>query len=370
MSGTRDGSITIWDVDSGEQLRTLPKLELPVEGLAFSPDGKLLASTSGDYKQHTKPGTVKLWSTDSWDEVANLSGPTQKMRPVQFSPDGNTLLAGGSQSELLVYNVPERKLSKRISFGMEVSAFTFLPNSQYALLGGYDGRVELWDLQSGIRSVRYEGHRPVTGNHNFLFHMASSIDGSVLASASGDGHVKLWPATNLAPIKPLMTLENPNTDVFSVAISPDGTRYAISKTDKTVQIIETKTGKVLKTIENLNTPCSGLSFAPDGRSVAGGMLGGKVFIWDAGTGEELLAIEGHEGGTRRVAFSPDGQSLATGGWDETAAVWSTVDGSLRYRTSKQGLAVSDVKFSPEGKLLIFSTGSHRDWKKPGTIKIL
>lgn len=368
VSGARDGSLTIWDTDSGAKIQELPRLELPIEGLAFSPDGKLLASTSGDYKQHTKPGTVKLWNTETWDEVANLPGPTQKMRAIQFSPDGKTLIAGGSQSELLVYNVAAKTLSKRISFPTEVSTCAFLPSSRFAVLGGWDGRVELWDLQSGTRSVRYDGHRPANRDHNFIFHVAASVDGSVVASAGGDGHVKLWPATNLAPIKPLMTLENPDTEVFHVAMSPDGSQFVISKADKTLQIIETKTGKILKTIENLNTPCAGLAFAPDGKTFAGGMLGGKVFIWDAETGEELRTLEGHPGGTRRVAFSPDGQWLASGGWDETAAVWNTTDGTLRYRTAKQGLSVSDVKFSPEGKLLLASTGSWKDFRQPGKLK--
>ncbi len=367
-TAARDGMITIWDVNTREKLRELPQQKLPVGGLAFSPDGALLASATGDYKNYKQPGTVKLWDTESWNEIANLSGPIRKMRCVQFSPDGKTLVATGSQPELLVYDVSKKTLKAKLSFGTEVSAVTFLGDSQTVAMGGYDGRVSVWNLQTRKPLVNYEGHLPEQSNQRYIYHVAVAPDASVVASAGADGHVKLWPTSTLAPAKALVSFPIADAEIFHAAISPDGIRFVGSRSDKILEIRETKTGKILHTISGLNTFCAGVAFSPDGQLIAGALRGGRVVVWDANTAEEIMSAEAHTGGARRVDFSPDGKRVASCGWDGTAAVWNIADGSLSYRIENQNVPLSDVKFSPTGKLLFTASGSWKDPKQPGLVK--
>ncbi len=368
-TGDWDGNAKIWNVLTRKKIGELPKQELPVTGIAFSPDGKLAATTTGNYKESNKAGTVKLWNTETWNEIANLPGPTKKMRPVAFSPDGRTLIAGGTQNELLVYDVPNKKLAARVPMGTEIDALAFLPDSRTAVVGRYDGKVELWNVQSRQRLANYEGHsRSADPKRRYVYDVGVSPDGSVVASASADGHVKLWPTSDLPPIPALVEFSIEKAEPFSVAVSPDGSRLAVATTAKTIEIRETKTGNVLKTIGPFKSSCASVSFSPDGQWIAGAAQSGWATVWNAETGEKLFSVEAHPGGARRANFSPDGGMLATCGWDETAAVWNLPDGSLRYRIDQQGLALSDVKFTPEGKLLITSTGSHHEWQKPGTVK--
>ncbi len=368
-TGDWNGEIKVWDALTRKKIGEIPKQAMPVGGLAFSPDGSLLASGTGNYKEYQKPGTVKLWNTKTWQEEANLAGPSAKMRRVEFSPDGKTLVAGGSQPELLVYDVPNKKLAARIPVGTEAASIAFLPDSQTVVIGGYDGSVGLWSLSTRTRIAKYEGHPSANQEQRHVFSVAVSADASIVASAAADGHVKLWPTSALPPVKPLASLAIESGEALSVALSPDGSRLAVATNAKTLEIREAKTSSVLHTIGGFNTSCASVSFAPDGKWIAGAAQSGWASVWNAETGEKLFSVEAHPGGARRAVFSPDGQMLATCGWDETAAVWSLPDGSLRYRTEKQGLSVSDVKFSPDGELLITATGSFYDWQKPGTVKL-
>jgi WD40 repeat protein len=194
-TGDWNGDIKIWNAQTREKIAELPKQELPVGGLAFSPDGSLLASGTGNYKEYQKPGTVKLWNTNNWQEVANLPGPSAKMRRVQFSPDGKTLVASGSQPQLLIYDVQSKKLAARMEVGTEAASIAFLPDSQTVAIGGYDGSMGLWSLKTRRRIARYEGHPSAANNEQrHIFSVAVSVDASVVASASADGHLKLWPS--------------------------------------------------------------------------------------------------------------------------------------------------------------------------------
>ena len=197
-SGAWDGSVSIWNAETREKIRELPQQELVIGGLAFSPDGELLATATGNLRQNQKPGNVKLWNVKTGEEVASLPGPVRKMRQVRFSPDGRTLIAGGSQTELLVYDVPNRKLTGRLAIGSETSCAAFLPDSRTLVIGRFDGKVELWNVESRQRVANCEGHTQSENEENrYIFDVAVSADGSVMASAGADGHVKLWPASAL-----------------------------------------------------------------------------------------------------------------------------------------------------------------------------
>jgi WD40 repeat protein len=311
------------------------------------------------------------------------------MRAIQFSPDGNTLIAGGAQAELLVYNVAARTLSKRISFGTEVSTCAFLPSSQFALLGGYDGRVELWDLRAGVRTVRYEGHRPATGNHNFLFHAAASADGSVLASASGDGHVKLWPVTpleirqlptresdqavqlaerirNWQPRKPVgtpialkkvKTFEPHGEKVWFAIYSPDGKALATGGSDHTVKLWNAETMEVLLTLSGHGSFTTHAAFSPDGKKVATVSWTSKenLKLWDVQTGELLVSSDLHKNACRQVAFSPNGQWIATVCEDHFVRVFNT--DLAMVSSADAGLNAYSVAFSPDSQILAVGTGN-------------
>ena len=233
-----------------------------VFAVAFSPDGKTLASGSND--------TVHLWEATTGKPLLTLQGHKGPVTSVTFSPDGK-VLASGSQ----------------------------------------DNTIHLWEAATGKPLLTLERH------NELVFSVTFSPDGKVLASGSNDT-VHLWEASTG---KPLLTLQGHNEFVFSVAFSPDGKVLASASHDA-VRLREADTGKALLTLQKHKRPVNSVAFSPDGKILASGSNDNTVRLWEAETGKALLVLQGHKGPVSSVAFSPDGKALASASHDETILVWA------------------------------------------------
>jgi WD40 repeat protein len=288
------------------ELRILQGHTDSVWWVAFSPDGKHLASGSSDR-------TVKLWDTATGKETLTLRGHTGAIACVAFSPD-----------------------SKQLASACE------------------DQTVKLWDTTIGKAIFTLRGHTgPVLG-------VAFSPDGKHLASASRDHTVKLWDA---ATGKEIRTLEGHTYDVHRVAFSPDSRRLASTGDDKTVRVWDTASGKELLKFQGHTDHPFGVAFSPDGRGIASGGREGAVRVWDAATGRETLALKGHMGEVYGVAFSPDGRRLASAGQDATVRVWDAATGQETLILREHTHRVISVAFSRDGRRLASASwdGTVRVW---------
>jgi DNA-binding beta-propeller fold protein YncE len=265
----KDKTVRLWDPATGESVRTLTGHTGTVFGVAFSPNGRLLASCSG------KDKTVRLWDPATGENLHALTGHKRSIGGVAFSPDGRLLASCG-----------------------------------------WDKTVRLWDPATG------ESLRTLTG-HNVVLDVAFSPDGHLLASCGIDGTVWLWdPATG----ENLRTLTGHTSTVFGVAFSPDGRLLAsCSGRDKTVRLWDPASGESLRTLTGHTSTVSGVAFSPDGRLLASCSGDKTVRLWDPATGENLYALTGHKGGIlavlHGVAFSPNGHLLASCSGDKTVRLW-------------------------------------------------
>ena len=361
-SAGTDGTVRLWNPATGRAVRAPlhASARYGVYGVAFSPDGKLLASAGGD-------GTVRLWNPATGRAAGkplHASGRTTArygVRAVAFSPDGKLLASAGADGTVRLWNpATGRAIGVPLHASARWGVFGVAFSSDGKLLAstGGDGTVRLWDPATG----RPVGKTIQTSVGPFGGHgaVAFSPDGKLLAISSGDGTVRLWnPATGRPDDAPQQT--GAAYGVRAVAFSPDGKLLASADADGTVRLWNPATGQPVGAplqVTNTYNSAYGVAFSPDGKLLAIAAGGGTVRLWNPATGQPagapLQTGSAPNGGVLGVAFSPDGTLLASADGGGMVRLWNPATGQpvgapLAATSARYG--VSGVAFSPNGTLL-------------------
>ncbi|EED14452.1 NACHT and WD40 domain protein [Talaromyces stipitatus ATCC 10500] len=304
-----------------------------VQSVAFSPDGRLLASGSADR-------TVKIWDTSTGALQQTLESHSDWVQLVTFSLDGRLLASGSRDRTIKLWDTASGALQKTFESPLEwVLAVAFLPDGRLLASGSEDRTVKLWDTATGALQQTLDSHSERVRS------VALSPDGRLLVSGSEDGRVKLWDTASAALQQ---TLESHSRGILAVAFSPDGRLLASSSQDDTVKLWDTATGALQKTLESQSEWFWSVIFSPDGRLLALGSSQRKITLWDTATNALQQILEGHSQRIEAMEFSPDGRLLASGSSDKTVKLWDTTSGalqkSLKGHSRLQGSGSNDTKF--------------------------
>ena len=288
-----DGRVLLDDAATGERLHTLRGHASPVLGVSFSPDGRRLASCSGNV-QGEGDASIRLWDTATGDPLALLSGHTSAVCAVAFSPDGQRLasvsgraLSRDDDTLRLWDSTSGACLGTWTGHEGLVSCVEFSPDGRLIATGSSDRTVLLWESESGRPVATLEGHSSA------VLCLAFSPDGRTLASGSGDPlglgeHVvRLW---DVGSRRPLTVLSGHDSAVFALAWSPDGRRIASGSGNLPLPLVERGPGDT------------------------------SIRLWDAADGELLLTLPdaglpGSAAPIWELAFTPDGARLVSAGDD-------------------------------------------------------
>ena len=317
-SGSKDETVRLWDIATGTELTILRKHKGWISTLAFSPNGKRLASGSTDK-------TVHLWDTDTGELITTLTGHLNGIAALSFSPDGKMLASGSIDGTIRFWNTETGdSLPINITEHTEwVKAVSFIKDSSTLASVAFNGIITFWDLETSQKT-----DLQTTGHRDFLPTLAFSPDGTQLASIGARLSTFLKAGSVTTP---------------SVWVSDD-----------LVRLTDVTTGRELATLNKANAgayPGSNIAFSPDGKTVAFGRQG-KIHLWNTETGTNLdislLDARDPNGNGELIppigamlpqtsqlsalVFSPDGKKLVSG----------TVDGKVQMWDAEIGVALAPL----------------------------
>ena len=285
-----------------ERLSTFSGHSDRVNDLIFSGDGAYLASSSLD-------GTIKLWDAASWQEVHAFRMNRAGFNGIAFSPDGRLLACADAIWDVeskQVLHVLERHRN-------DPGPAAFSPDGSTLAVALESRPIKLWDVASG-QVLRTFVEQP----DEVTFSIAFSPDGTLLAAGVHGGMVRLWDVAS-GEIAGTLAYGDESDDVHEVAFSSDGSMLAAGGNDTTVRLWDVASRQVVHTLGH-GDGLYGVAFSPNGGLLASACCDHTVKLWDIASGQLVRSLP-HGDEVMAVAFSPDGTLLASGGYDHQISLW-------------------------------------------------
>jgi WD40 repeat protein/3',5'-cyclic AMP phosphodiesterase CpdA len=342
-SGHEDGLVRLWNAEQAVLLRVLEGHSSGVTSVSWSPDGTRLASGSNDK-------TLRLWEAGTGKELRTFEGHTHGIMSVSWSPDGTRLASGSYDTTIRLWDAATGKELRTFEGHTKgVMSVSWSPDGTRLVSGSYDTTVCLWQAATGKALWTFAGHTLE------VMSVAWSPDGTRLASGADDKTLRLWDA---ATGEALRRFAGHTGGVMSVAWSPDGTHLTSGSDDTTLRLWDAATGKELRTFAGHTHWVRSVAWSQDGTRLASGADDTTLRLWEAATGKELRTFEGHTNGVISVAWSPDGTRLASGSSDTTLRLWEAATGKELQTFEGHTIWTMSVSWSPDGTRL--ASGSYDD----------
>jgi WD40 repeat protein len=274
--------------------------------LAISPDGATLASGNSREPDPAAGGLIsveiRLWDVASGNLLRSIKAHPNGVACLAFSPDGKTLASGGwiGDPKVRIWDTSSGKLLQELGDSKSAVCFVAFAPDGRALVSCMD-KIAVWNLATAMLKWQARPTSPVDS-------IAISPDGRLLASGNGAGTVSLWDFESGKIVRTLPAQQVIATGSQAVMFAPDGKTLATGGfLDGKVRIWDVQTGQMIRKFGTKEGMVMCLAFAPDGKSIAT-EEGGEVRLWEVSTGKQLRKWA--SGSVRRLAFTPDGKTLA------------------------------------------------------------
>jgi len=367
-----DFPATVWEVTTGKMKFMLRGHKDYIAGVAFSPDGNAIVTSSGD-------NTARLWTADG-QLVKELRGHTRQLARALFSPDARFVVTASADNTVRVWDSLDGKLVTEIrGHSQGVNDVAFSSDGQFIVTASDDQTSRLWPFhpEKGATSSTIE-----SWDHSAaVTSIANSPNGSEVAATTRDG--KLWlEGVGMQRTVPLTYLVDRSAKVANVRFSPD--RQSIATTRGAVGLVynidslrafvdSTRSEFIYQKGAPANKPeiygpeevrldghtadINSIAFSPNGNLVVTASADGTARVWDPKTGATVGYLRGHSKSVNTATFSPDGKFIVTASDDATVRLWDAATFAFVKMiggTYPQG--VVSAEYSPDGRFIVAASG--------------
>ena len=374
VTGGWNGSATIWDLQSGRQIKQLNHDGLYIYSVDWSADGKWIATGSND----SVNGYVQVWNAETGERVGQKFGNntdeatshTDAVLSVHFSKageDGQKLLTTSYDNTARLWDVATGQQDRRfLGHNWWVWDAQFSPDEKKIVTVSQDGTAIVWDTATG------EPGSPFTGHDGPVYSAAFSSTGDAVVTGGYDKRVLVWRPSDVRPydfkrlksnsggvIPPpkFRSLDGHNGPVRAVAFSQNGSRIVSGSQDNTIRLWDSEGGQLLKSFRGHDGAVRTVTFAESDQVILSGSHDNSIRKWNISEYEEIRVLqgqvlEGHVDAILSAGFSPDGERIVTASRDRTARTWEAATGQpLKVFAEGHSFLASSAAFFPGGKRL-------------------
>ena len=318
-----------------------------VLGVDFSPDGKTIASASGDT-------TIKIWQRDG-KLLHTLSDHKDSVLDVAFSPDGKTIASGSEDETVRLWDTQGVLLKTSIGHRNTINRVIYSPQGDIFASASEDKTVRLWDRHGELVNVLF-------GHQSGVLEVAFSKDGRLIATGDRTGKLRIWQRDG----KLLRTINAYKSPLRGIDFAPDNSTIVTGGDDNVAKIWDFE-GNLIKILSGYNAPVTTVKFSPDGKTIGTASWDNTVKLWSL-DGTLISNFKGHQGRIWRMAWSSDSLAIATAGWDNVVKLWE-LNNSLVKTFYGHTNSVLNVVFHPENEFIASASvdGTVKLWNVNGSL---
>jgi WD40 repeat protein len=334
LSAADDGTLAVWEVDTGLQKKKLMGHTGRVRAVVVTPDGHRAISAGAD-------STIRIWDLETGDQQAVLTGHADEVLALAVTADGQQVISGSADRDLKVWSLSTRQLVHTLTgHTSEVRSVAVLPAGRCVISASADRTLKMWDIDKGSEICTLAGERGT------LRSVTITPDGNTAIAAASDQSLQVW---DLGRRQMLRLLEGHKGRVRCVAALDREGKAVSGGEDRLLRIWNLGTGQVESALAGHAGTIWAVAEIPGKHQLVSASDDQTIKVWDLTASLASQASRGHAARVLDLAITEDGQHILSASQDSTIKIWRVNSGELEHTLDSHQSSVRQIAILPNGR---------------------